>query len=149
MPRGELYIRNKSGNFVDAYTTWGLSLTDGALSALMTPPPIKELIESTYRKKPGKVVILKDVQPMDRDLTLQVHITAPDKATFYSRYAGFCEVLATGRVELYTSHQPNVYYRFIYVSCSQFSQFVERIAKFSLKLNEPDPTNRGVTDKNA
>lgn len=148
MPKGELFIKNKSGNYVDAYTTWGLSLTDGALSALMTPPPIKELIESTYRKKAGKVVIMKDVVPSDRDLTLQVHITAPDKTTFFSRYQAFCEILAKGRLELYTSHQPNVYYRFIYVSCQQFTQFVERIAKFTLKLNEPDPTNRGVTDAN-
>jgi hypothetical protein len=149
MPTGELFIKDKNGNWKDAYTNWGLSLTDGALSALMTPPPIKALIESTYRKKAGKVVIMKDVKPADRDLTLPVHFTAKTKADFYSRYSAFCEILQTGKLEIKTSHQPTIVYRFIYVSCQQFSQFVERIAKFVLKLNEPDPTNRGETDANA
>lgn len=148
MPAGELYIKNTSGNYVDAYTTYGLSLTDGALSALLTPPPIKELIESTYRKQAGKIVIMKDVVPSDRDLTLQVHITASSKADFISKYKAFCNVLAKGKVEMYTSHLSGVYYRFIYVSCVQFSEFMGRMAKFSLKLNEPDPTNRGASDKN-
>ena len=148
MATGVLYIKNASGNFVDAYTTWGLSLSESALSSLLTPPPLKELIESTYRKKAGKIVILKDAVYADRDLTLQVHITASSKSEFLSRYNSFCSVLATGRVEMFTSLNAGVYYRFIYVSCTQFSEFMGKMAKFSLRLNEPDPTNRGSVDKN-
>ena len=148
MPAGQLYIKNASGSFVDAYTTWGLSLTNGSLAALMTPPPIKELIESTYRKKAGKIVILKDAVYADRDVNLQFNITASSKTAFLDKYKSFCTVLATGRVEMYTSLMPGVYFRFIYVSCTQFSEFMGRLAKFSLKLNEPDPTNRGSSDKN-
>lgn len=148
MATGVLYIKNASGNFVDAYTTWGLSLSESALSSLLTPPPLKELIESTYRKKAGKIVILKDAVYADRDLTLQVHITASSKSDFLSKYNAFCSVLATGRVEMFTSLNAGVYYRFIYVSCTQFSEFMGKMAKFSLRLNEPDPTNRGSVDKN-
>lgn len=143
MPKGELFINGK-----DAYDSFGLSLTDGALSALMTPPPIKELIESTYRKRPGKVVIPKDVVLDSRDLNLEMHITAPNRTSFLSRYNSFCNELKGGVLVINTSFQPGVYYRMIYVSCTQFSQFIGQLAKFSLKLNEPDPTNRGQTDKN-
>ena len=41
----------------------------------------------------------------------------------------------------------NVWYRCIYLSCTQFSQFIREMAKFSLKLNEPDPSDRGETSK--
>lgn len=144
MPSGELEI-----NGVDAYDSYGLSLSDGALSALMTPAPNKSLIESSYRKQPGKKVIVRDVVSDSRELNLEVHITAPDKATFYQRYAGFCSELSKGLLVIKTSFQPGVYYRLIYLSCTQFSQFIQQMAKFSLKLSEPDPTNRGETDKNS
>ena len=65
------------------------------------------------------------------------------------RYGDFCEVLRGGVLEIQTKYQPGVYYRFIYLSCTQFSQFIGQLAKFSLKLSEPDPTNRDRTDKNS
>ena len=37
---------------------------------------------------------------------------------------------------------PNIVYRTIYISCNQFSQFMQGIGKFVLKLNEPNPNNR-------
>lgn len=144
MPKGELFINSK-----DAYEEYGLSLSDGALSALMTPAPNKSLIESAYRKLPGKKVIPKDVVQDSREMNLEVHITAPDRSTFYQRYGDFCNELKKGVLEIRTSFQPTVYYRCIYLSCTQFSQFVQQMAKFSLKLSEPDPTNRDETDKNS
>lgn len=141
---GELFINHK-----DAYKEYGMSLTDGSLSALMTPPPIKALIESTYRLKPGKIVIPKNVVFDSRDLTLEVHFTGKDRDTFYENYKKFCKVLEGGVLLINTKYQPDVYYRCIYVSCTQFRQFVESLAKFQLKLNEPDPTNRGEEDKNS
>ncbi len=142
--RGDLIINGR-----DAYEAYGMSLTDGALSALMTPPPNKSLIESSYRKLPGKRVIPKDVVPDARELNLEVHISAPDRSTMLQRYGDFCEVLRGGVLEIQTRYQPGVYYRFIYLSCTQFSQFIGQLAKFSLKLSEPDPTNRDETDKNS
>lgn len=144
MPAGELFINGK-----DAYTTYGVSLTDGGLSALMTPPPMKELIESTYRKKHGKVVIPKDVKMDSRDINLEMHLTAPDKTTFFSRYSAFCSELAKGVLTINTKYMSGVYFRVIYLSCTQFTEFVQEMAKFTLKLNEPDPSNRGATDKNS
>jgi hypothetical protein len=48
---GEFYINDK-----DAYTTWGISMDTSSLSALMTPPPMKEFIENKSRLENGKRV---------------------------------------------------------------------------------------------
>lgn len=137
--KGELYINGK-----DAYETWGMSLSDTSLSALLTPPPNKEYIESKSRLENGKSVILDNVKVDERDVTLQVHFTAKNEKQFFERYASFCEELKGGKLELRTSYQPTVIYRFVYVSCQQFSQFMRGIAKFSLRLNEPNPENRAI-----
>ena len=46
-------------NNADAFERYGINLEDGALSTLMTPPPMKEFIESKSRMKHGKTVIAK------------------------------------------------------------------------------------------
>lgn len=137
--RGELYINGK-----DAYDTWGISLSDSGLSALMTPAPNKEYIENKSRLGHGKSVINNNVRIDERNITLPIHLTASNKNEFFSRYSSFCEELAKGYMEIMTSYQPNVLYRMYYISCNQFSQFMHGIGKFSLKLNEPDPTDRNL-----
>ena len=137
MPQEELFINGK-----DAYTTWGISMDDTALSALMTPAPNKEFIENKSRMEHGKRVITADPKKDERDLTLQINLTAPDKDTFFARYDSFCNELDKGILEIKTKYQPNIVYRTIYISCNQFSQFMQGIEKFVLKLNEPNPNNR-------
>lgn len=142
--KGNLYINGK-----DAYTTWGMFLTDTAISALMTPPPMKDNVENASRLENGKRVDLSSPKVDERDVTLPFAMTAASKDTFLSNYESLCAELANGSIVLRTKYQPNVYYRLVYTSCTQYSQFVMGLAKFTLKLNEPDPTNRSKTDKNA
>lgn len=137
--KDELYINGK-----DAYTTWGISMDDTALSSLMTPAPNKEFIENKSRLEHGKRVISSNPKKDDRNLTLQINLTASDKDTFFARYNSFCNELDTGVLEIRTKYQPDVLYRTIYLSCQQFSQFMQGIGKFVLKLNEPNPSNRSV-----
>lgn len=134
---GELYINNK-----DAYTTWGISFDETSLSALMTPAPNKELIKNKSRLEHGKRIITSNPKVDERDITLQINLTAPTQEQFFVRYQSFCEELATGVLDIKTKYQPNVIYRTEYQSCSQFSQFMQGIGKFVLKLNEPNPKNR-------
>ena len=136
---GELSINGK-----DAYATWGISLDDTALSALMTPAPMKELIENKSRLEHGKRVVATNPKIDERTLTLQINITASDKGQFFERYNSFCQELVTGVLNIKTKYQPNVMYRTIYLSCQQFSQFMQGIGKFVLKLNEPNPNNRNL-----
>lgn len=139
---GQLYINGKN-----AYTRWGIFLEDGALSTLMTPPPSKEFVSNSYRAKDGKSVVRNNPRVDERDITLAFCMTAKTVEQFLKNYASFCEELATGWLVINTTFQPDVYYRCSYTSCTQFSQYQRQIAKFSLKLNEPDPTNRAEKDK--
>lgn len=145
MLKGQLYINGK-----DAYLTWGIFLDETALSALMTPAPNKEFISNKYRSKNGKSVIKHNPRLDEREITLPFNMTAKDSDTFLTNYARFCEeVLARGELVISTRFQPNVWYRCIYLSCTQFSQCIREMAKFSLKLNEPDPSDRGEISKYA
>lgn len=49
MLTGQLKINGK-----DAYTTWGVSMDDTSLSALMTPPAVKPYITNDDRTKTAK-----------------------------------------------------------------------------------------------
>lgn len=136
---GQLFINNK-----DAYTTWGISMDTSSLSALMTPAPNKEFIENSSRLEHGKRVISSNPKVDARDITLTINLTAKNEQQFFDRYLSFCSELETGVLNIKTSFQPNVVYKMIYLSCSQFTQFMRGIASFSLKLNEPNPKDRNL-----
>lgn len=143
MLKGQLLINGK-----DAYTEYGIFMDDTALSTLMTPAPNKEFISNKYRSKDGKSVIRHNPRLDEREITIAFNMSAKTSDEFLSNYGKFCEeVLATGQVTIHTSFQPTVWYRCIYLSCTQFSEFMRELAKFSLKLNEPDPTDRGEASK--
>lgn len=143
MLKGQLLINGK-----DAYLTWGIFMEGTALSTLMTPAPCKEFISNSYRSKDGKKVIKHNPRLDEREITVAFNMSAKNEDTFLANYAKFCEdVLATGEIILHTSFQPDVWYRCVYLSCTQFSQFNRELASFSLKLNEPDPSDRGETSK--
>lgn len=140
MPVGQLTINSK-----DAFKTWGISLSDTSLSALMTPPPNKEYIENESRLEHGKRILNVNPKVADRQVTLFFNLLASSEMEFFTLYDKFCkDVLQTGDLEIITSFQSDVKYRMKYVSCNQFTQFMRGMAKFSLKLIEPDPTNRSV-----
>lgn len=158
MPVGQLYIwtnetykpnyrsrwvKELGDGWVDAYKEFGMSLDESALSALMTPPPNKACIENSSRLEHGKRVINNNPKIDSRSVTLTFNLTAKDVTEFMQRYAKICEdVLACGYMELITEFQEGVKYKMQYESCTQFSQFMRSIGKFSLKLTEPDPTDR-------
>lgn len=151
MPKGQLTINKK-----DAYTEWGLSMDSSALSALMTPAPIKSLIENDSRLEHGREMItsytktdsegakieVNTVKMGARDVTVTFNITAKSEAEFLQRYYNFCSELERGKLDISTSFLPNVVFHMVYVSCSQFSEFVLGIGKFTLKLTEPNPKKR-------
>lgn len=135
--KDELYINGK-----DAYVAWGISMDNTSLSELMTPPANKAFIENESRLQHGKRVVAANPKLDQRNLTLQINLTAATESQFFARYNEFCKELATGVLHIKTRYQPGVVYKTIYLSCSQFSQFMRGIGKFSLKLNEPNPDDR-------
>ena len=138
MPAGQLYI-----NGSDAYTTWGISLENSSgLSALIAPAPLKDMVENASAIENGKRVVRTDRPQDERTVTLNIHLVAPDETTFWSKYASFCSELAGGAVNIKTSFQSTIEYHFDYLSCSQFSEWQRGIAKFTLRLVEPNPASR-------
>jgi hypothetical protein len=140
MPAGQLYIYY-GGQYKDAFTTWGVSLSDGALSNLMAFPPVKGRVSNESRLEHGKRVSNALPRKASRDITLEMHMIAPNFSAFLTKYNSFVNVLANGEIRLKTSFQPNVVYHLYYISCTQFSQ-LNGLAKFSLRLEEPNPNNR-------
>lgn len=137
--KGVFYINGR-----DAYEAWGITLDSSALSALMTPPPAKDYITGKSRLEHGTRYVTDSdkVKVNERSIALTFNLTAGTETEFFKRYGEFCEELRKGVLEIKTAYQPDTVYRTVYVSCSQFTQFMRGIAKFSLKLTEPDPTDR-------
>ena len=134
---GELFINGK-----DAYTEYGMSLEDGAISALLTPPSLKEFVENESRIENGKKIIVGYPVYDARDISLAFHIVAPTKEAFFAKYQALCAVLQKGIVKIKTKYQVDTVYKFVYNSCTQFSQYSFGIAKFTLKLTEANPADR-------
>lgn len=137
---GELYINGQ-----DAFTNWGLSLGEGAFSALVCPPPAKDYVVNDMRTKTGKSYATDYTQLNERTISLVVYIHAENRADMYSKLADFAlNVLAHGVIEIQTSYQEGVKYRFVYKQCQQMSEMNGRLGKFMLSLVEPNPEDRGL-----
>lgn len=137
MLQGQLYI-----NGTDAWKEWGIFIDSNSLSALMTPPATKDYLSNESRLEHGTRYYTSNVKMKERDVTLSLQFVASSESDFLSKYASFCEVLQGGTLDVKTKFQPNVVYHCLYVSCTQYSEFNHTMAKFSLKLREPNPTNR-------
>lgn len=138
--KGDLIINDN-----DAYVSWGVSLLQGALTALMTPAPMKAFIESKTRLKHGSTVVDKTPRVDSRELNLQVSIKAKSESDYATKYAAFIGELQKGEVKLQTRWQSGVTYRLRYQSCSQFSGLAtgRPLVKMTLKFYEPNPMDRG------
>ena len=134
-------------NGKDAKATWGIVFDSSSISSLMTPAAMKEYIENNSRTEHGKRVVTNaDLAKLDaRSVTLTFSLCAKSENDFFTKYAAFCdEIQATGEIKIILSVRPNVAYRLLYKSCSQFTQYNNRLAKFSLKCEEPNPKNRDL-----
>lgn len=138
MERIDLYI-----NGINARKEWGLLTTPNTLSALLAPPSMKTRPTFTSRLEPGTRTDTENPQVAARDLNLEVQLTARTPQQFYERLQSFTRFLTEAtEIALRLSDRPDVCYNLIYSSCGTFTQFCRGIATLSLKMNEPDPTDR-------
>ncbi len=137
----KLYINGK-----DAYKEWGITLVNSSsLSALMTPPGKKERISNNSRLEDGQRYIT-DAKLKQREVSLALQFSATSEEEFLQRYSSFCKMLRESEwLNIYTSFDRDTLYKFLYDSCSQFAQYNLGIAKFTLKLIEPNPSDRTNT----
>lgn len=140
MPSGELKI-----NGLDAYDRYHLSLTDGGKATLMTPAPNKERARNSSRLRHG-VEIAGSLERKDsREISLPVHITARTSEEGLQYYNLFCAVLDQGTIDIMYKGIPGVEFHCKYMVCTNFLEFRNQIMKFTLKLEEPNPNDRAIT----
>lgn len=129
---------------------WGITFTDIAVSALMTPAPKKEYLKNKSPLKHGAQVLTNSntiPKTDERSIQLTFFLKAPTLAQFFMRYRAFCNELEKGdlRLILHVYEDTTFFketYNLKYISCPQFSEYNGRLAKFVLKVNEPNPKNR-------
>lgn len=139
---GEVFI-----NGLDAFGNWGVSFTDKSLSTLMEPEPLKDPVTNKSTTEDGKKVRMEATPKVDeRDITLAVQLYARNRTELFTRLKAFKTELKKRRIVINTKYEKDVYYRCDYQSCMQYTSFHRGLATFSLKLNEPNPNNRGKED---
>lgn len=129
-------------NGKDARAAWGMSLDQKGLSALMTPPPMKDNVKNASRAAHGTQVMRQNARMGARTVNVILQFSARSEEEFWARYSSFCEELKTGFLTIETKYQPGVVYRMEYNSCTQFMEYGRGMAKFNLKLTENDPSDR-------
>lgn len=135
-----VYINGK-----DAKKTWGIVFDSSSISALMTPAAMKDYVENTSRLIHGKKLIINSelAKLESRSVTLTFALYANSENDFFSRYNSFCtEIQSTGKVDIKLSAISGVVYKCVYKSCSQFTQYNNKLAKFSMKVEEYNPADR-------
>lgn len=139
MTQPELTINDK-----DARTEWGLVVNTKLTDALLMPAATKTPIQSESRLEHGTRTIIPtgSVKMSKRDIALEIGISAPNRAIFLQRYDSLIQEFLSGWLNIKTCHIPGKIFRCRYVSCTQFTNYNGRIAKFILKLEEPNPNNR-------
>lgn len=121
---------------------WGVITTSQTLSALLQPAPVKAYVSNSSRLEDGKRYVVANPKVDSRDITLEIQLTAATPEEFYSRLESFVAEISKGMFTLSITDRPDVKYHMLYNSCTQFTQFCRGLATLSLKLTEPNPTNR-------
>ena len=129
----------------DALATYGVVFTDSSLAQLMNFPPLKAYISNTGAGIDGTQVLSTGqyVPHVDeQDMTLMFYLRASSLTQFNTRRDALEAVLKAGAFTLWFAERPNNLYRLLYQSCNQFSVYNGRLAKFTLRVKEPNPNNR-------
>ena len=151
---GTNYVIIGINYWFDAWDTWRLNLEDGAVTNLMTPPGLKELVKNSSRLEHGKRYVIpapnEYASPKFEEQTvdLPIHIITNSSDDYFTRYQSFCDmVLQSGKFALWTKYIPNKIFRLVYNSCSNFNQGWRQIAIFTLRCTQPDPTDVNIGDE--
>lgn len=143
MAAGKFFIKVGNGAWWDAYNRYGISLEDGALNRILTPAPHKEPVTNKNVLSHGVSVVQNQFYKDVRDVSLEMHLIASNKTDFMTKYNQFCsEVLDAGYFKVKTEETGGTVFHFLYKDCTSFQQVDFRLAKFTLTLQEPNPSVR-------
>ena len=113
----------------------------------MNIPSMKSYITNTSALEDGTQVLSTGSfvpKVAERDLTMIMYLSASSQTQFLSRLEALRSELLKGKIDIWVSQDPNHLHRCIYESSSQFTQFNGKLAKFTLKIKEPNPNNNAL-----
>lgn len=140
---GEFYINGK-----DAQKAWGVIVRETSLTALIEPEPLKDPVENKSATEHGKRIRTGDEPKVDeRTVSLFIQVKAASRTDLIAKISSLKKELKKQKVELVTKYEPDTVYRCTYQSCKQTRSLFKTLATFNLQLNEPNPNNRGIEDK--
>lgn len=149
MKNVEVYINSSTQT---TQQKWGVFFSETSVTNLMAPAPKKAYITNKSALSHGKQVLTNNgnvPKTDERDIQLIFGLHAASLAQFLMKYRSFCEELKKGAIDL-TIHikEGSTFYKetfyLKYISCTQYAEYNGRLAKFVIKLNEPNPENRHV-----
>ena len=136
--RGDLLINGK-----DTFDTWGVSMVDSFLNALLTPPPVKEYCENKSRLEGGKRVVFGNKKDDEREITLIFTIQGKNQSDYISKYKSFMEEMYSGLVSVNVPILGGDIYHVYYKNATSYAISLDRtFSKISMKVCEPNPDNR-------
>lgn len=144
------YVKMKVDGEVIDLADIGVSLTDGAVAALLTPAPNKAYVTNKSRLENGTRIIASDAKMDERTVNLPFHLLAKNRTQFFEQYDRFCDLLAKGTFTLWCKYAPEKCFKMVYQSCTQFKEFgmwdhdSGKYAAFVLRCVEPNPADREV-----
>ncbi len=134
-------MAGNSINGKDMFGTWGARFQQGAYSEFLTPPPIKDFIENEDRSQDGTQV-LPDIPRLDeREVNVNVILTADTEREFITRYNSFVAELTRGGWLAISIPRLNTTFRMLYVSSTKFGYY-GNTCTLSIRFREPNPANR-------
>jgi|WetSurMetagenome_2_1015567.scaffolds.fasta_scaffold302600_2 hypothetical protein len=138
---GELLI-----NTLDAYTTYGASIGDGFIGAILEPAPQKEYIENDSRLQNGKKVVVDSNLPPkvdERTVTLVFGIEGISTTDFLTKLKAFYAALGNGQFTVNVPALGSDNYKLYFQKSTEFSMNVQRtFCKISAQFIEPNPVDR-------
>lgn len=129
-------------------STYGAILLDGALGALLAPPPAKSYVVNSSRLQDGERIVGETSSGVSlsrvaaRDVTLTFAIVADGYEQADARLTAFTDALRAGEVRLRLPQLPQRVFHLRYLSCQTFTHVRGRLLKAVIRFREPNPNDR-------
>ena len=130
-------------NGKNAFDEWGVNMGDSFLNTLLTPPPVKEYCENKSRLEDGKRVLLGNKKDDEREISLTFTIQGENQSDYISKYKAFMEEMSSGLVSINVPVLGSDIYHVYYKNAVSYAMSLDRtFSKITMKVCEPNPTNR-------
>lgn len=128
-------------NGIDA-STLGIMMSDGFLSDISAPVPLKDFIDNESRLENGVQRIHNSPKYASRDVTLEFSILGNSESDFISKINSFKAILYAGIVSIHVPVLGETYH-LTYQRSQTYAIGTSRTsAKLAVKFNESNPANR-------